>query len=105
MFKKKSDLSLPPLPKPPTTEQMIEDINAADVNDAVFLEGSCKRMFDERRKTDVQFETVKEYIGANHNLHDMIKETEEKLTRLQNSRDELCQMTERIKNRAGGVLN
>ncbi|KAG8247303.1 UPF0449 protein C19orf25 homolog [Homalodisca vitripennis] len=105
MFKKKSDLSLPPLPKPPKTEQMIEDINSADDNDPVFLEGSCKRMFDERTKTDEKFEIVKECIGANQDLNGLIIKTGEKLTRLQNSRDELQEMTESIKNKVAGALD
>lgn len=37
MFKNKSDLSLPPLPKPPTLDQMIEDVMSADIRDPVFL--------------------------------------------------------------------
>lgn len=37
MFKNKSDLSLPPLPKPPIIDQMIDDVKSADVRDPVFL--------------------------------------------------------------------
>lgn len=37
VFKKRSDISLPPLPKPPTNEQIIEDIKSSTINDPAFL--------------------------------------------------------------------
>lgn len=37
VFRKTSDLSFPPLPKPPNIEQMTEDIKQSDANDPIYL--------------------------------------------------------------------
>lgn len=70
-----------------------------------FLEGSCKRMFEERTKLDIKFETVKEFIGVSDSLNILVKETEEKLSRLQSNREELDEMRENIKEQAVKALN
>lgn len=74
-------------------------------NLALFLsEGSCQKMFEERTKVDLKYESVKELIEANHSLNDLIKETGEKLSRLQSSRDELQEMAGKIKLQADQAL-
>lgn len=76
-----------------------------DVQICLFLEGSCKRMFEERTKLDIKFETVKEFIGVSDSLNILVKETEEKLSRLQSNREELDEMRENIKEQAVKALN
>ncbi|XP_054257650.1 UPF0449 protein C19orf25 homolog [Macrosteles quadrilineatus] len=104
MFKKKSELSFPPLPVPPTNDQIIEDIKGAATNDPVFVEGSSKKMFEECSELDLKFESVKEFIEANHTLKNLLKETEQKLQEVQKNRDELREMAESIKLKAAKAL-
>lgn len=61
-------------------------------------------MFEDRTEVDLNYETVKEFIEANHNLNDLIKDTAEKLTTLQSSRDELQEMAGKIKQQAVQAL-
>lgn len=62
-------------------------------------------MFEERTKLDIKFETVKEFIGVSDSLKILVKETEEKLSRLQSNREELDEMRENIKEQAVKALN
>lgn len=62
-------------------------------------------MFEERTKLDIKFETVKEFIGVSDSLNILVKETEEKLSRLQSNREELDEMRENIKEQAVKALN
>lgn len=62
-------------------------------------------MFEERTKLDIKFETVKEFIGVSDSLNILVKETEEKLLRLQSNREELDEMRENIKEQAVKALN
>lgn len=62
-------------------------------------------MFEERTKLDIKFETVKEFIGVSDSLNILVKETEEKLSKLQSNREELDEMRENIKEQAVKALN
>lgn len=62
-------------------------------------------MFEDRTKVDVKYETVKEFIEANNSLNDLVKETGEKLSRLQTSRDEFQEMAGKIKLQAVQALH
>ncbi|GLG99766.1 Uncharacterized protein GBIM_06155 [Gryllus bimaculatus] len=116
MFKKKANI--PPRPKPPTGEMLIEDLQAAvdgDVFCNVLKTTAHKEMLhpDETQisnfsehSTDPEllFEQVKMFVEINQNLRDIMKKLQSQNEFLQTSNLELKLKAEEIRKQAINAL-
>lgn len=102
MFKKKNDL--PPRPKPPTNEQILEDISNSASDDPVFKECTRYNLDDEINTVDASYLRIKEFIEVNRNLKSILIVLKDQNSSLQNSIVELQSMAEHIRQQATEAL-
>lgn len=62
-------------------------------------------MFDEHTPIDIKFSTLKEFIEASQSLKSLMKETGEKISTLQSSKQDVEETTEKIKEQGLKVIN
>ncbi|XP_075212331.1 uncharacterized protein LOC142319206 [Lycorma delicatula] len=103
MFKKKNEL--PPWPKPPTNDQMLEDITSAPPDDPVFSEfSSQKKNSSDKSNVDITYDLVRKFLNASKKLEKSLTSLQEQNDLLQVNDTELRKMADDIRQRAEDAL-
>ncbi|XP_022198999.1 UPF0449 protein C19orf25 [Nilaparvata lugens] len=103
MFKKKTDLA--PWPKPPTNDQVLEDVNLATKDDPVFEEElPTKTASTNRNESDVGYERLKGFLDVNKSLEKVMCDLEDRNSCLQGYSTDLQKMVEDIRQTAFEAL-
>ncbi|XP_026278840.1 UPF0449 protein C19orf25 homolog [Frankliniella occidentalis] len=102
MFKKKPDI--PPRPKIPTVEQIIEDIDHSSPDDNIFVKSfnseSKREPTVQSNESETVYSKVKDFVEINTNLRDMLRKLEDQNEALKISDLELKAMAEDIRKQA-----
>ncbi|RZF31856.1 hypothetical protein LSTR_LSTR009503 [Laodelphax striatellus] len=103
MFKKKTDLA--PWPKPPTNDQVLEDVNSAPKDDPVFEEESTTKSASAyRNESDAAYERLKGFLIVNKSLEKVMCDLEDRNNCLQGYSTDLQKMVEDIRQTAFEAL-
>uniref|UniRef100_A0A1B6DRC7 Uncharacterized protein n=1 Tax=Clastoptera arizonana TaxID=38151 RepID=A0A1B6DRC7_9HEMI len=100
MFRKKNEL--PPPPKQPTNEQILEDLAKAGSKDPIFLEGDNDS--EDQSDLNEHFINVKMFLESNKNLLNLISNLEDKKENLLVCNSELQNVAEDIRQQALNAL-
>nr|CAD7602670.1 unnamed protein product [Timema genevievae] len=102
MFKKKANL--PPRPKAPTVEQLLEDLINAPHDDVVFSQLHGPTPAEDSTDLEAVFVRVKSFMAANSQLRNLVHKLETQTAGLQAGDLELQAMAQEIRRQAQDAL-